>query len=64
MRPISSQAKKGAEPTRTLADDLALLSHILRVAYSYFFAGRGIRKEFLRRQRLRLKLYVDEVRLP
>lgn len=59
MRTTDAKPAKGAEPQRTVADDLRVLLHIARMAIDYLWTGRRIRKEFFARQRAGEKYYVD-----
>ena len=61
MRTVSAKHPKGQEPPRTLGDDLRLLRRIVSTGYEYFFHGRRIRKEFYEKQRLKRKIYIDEI---
>ena len=61
MRTVSPKHPKGEEPPRTLGDDLRLLRRIFLTGYGYFVDGRRIRKEFYEKQRLKGKVYIDEI---
>ena len=61
MRTVSPKHPKGQEPPRTFGDNLRLLFRIFATGYGYFLYGRGIRKEFYDKQRLKQKVYIDEI---
>ncbi len=61
MRTVSPKHPKGEEPRRTLGDDLRLLRRIFSTCLEYFVHGRRIRKEFYEKQRLKQKIYIDEI---
>ena len=61
MRTVSPKHPKGQEPPRTLGDNLRLLYRIFATGYGYLVHGRRIRKEFYDKQRLKQKIYIDEI---
>lgn len=61
MRTTSAKHPKGQEPPRTLGDSVRLLHRIFSAGVEYFVKGRRIRREFYQKQKMREKIYIDEI---
>ncbi len=61
MRTISAKHPKGQEPPRTLGDSVRLLHRIFSTGVEYFVKGRRIRGEFYQKQKIKEKIYIDEI---
>ena len=61
MRTISAKHPKGQVPPRTLEDSVRLLLRIFSTGVEYFVKGGRIRRDFYQKQKVKEKIYIDEI---